>query len=73
MGGTHGACRGEGSQPVVRTKGQPPRMPGPSPRAAAAGEVVFLWHREAREDGPEGWKDDVRKAGVNEERALIPK
>lgn len=73
MGRTGSACRGEGSQPVVRTKGRPPRKPGPSPRPAASGEVAFLWCEEAGEGSLRVRRDDIRNVGVNEERAPVLK
>lgn len=62
--GVGNSCKDEGQweglvvhaeeREVVRTKGRPPRKPGPSPRTAASGEVVFLRHGEAGEESLEG-------------------
>lgn len=58
---------------MVRTKGQPPRMPGPNPRAAASGEVVFCGIERLERMFLRVGRDDIRKVRVNEERALTPK
>lgn len=62
--GSGDSCKDEGQweglvvhaeeREVVRTKGRPPRKPGPSPRTAASGEVVFLRCGEAGEESLEG-------------------